>query len=256
VPHIIFFFNLAIVWAMLWIEARRYRFYDAFRARVRMLEAHFLVPMVMENREMLQGEWKKLVCEDLILPCFKISKLEAVGRRLKRNYVFIFILIMIAWGTTDLAKGFKYRAELLGLLAGAAVVLSAALTWQQLGHWRDNESLFRHTLEVTAGNYVIHNSLGADLAARGFQDEAIGEYREALRLYPGYSTAHFNLGVALDQVIKRRRQQLTKQSRIAFGCLAGEDGDFVAKMKAIVTRQNLQSGVAYALKRTAARLTV
>jgi uncharacterized membrane protein len=99
VPHIIFFFNLLIVWVMLWIEARRYRFYDAFRARVRMLEAHFLVPMVMENRELLHGEWKKLVCEDLILPCFKISKLEAVGRRLKRNYVFIFILIMVAWVT-------------------------------------------------------------------------------------------------------------------------------------------------------------
>ena len=64
---------------MLWIEARRYRFYDAFRARVRMLEAHFLVPMVMENRDMLQGEWKKLVCEDLILPSFKIS--ETRGRR-------------------------------------------------------------------------------------------------------------------------------------------------------------------------------
>ena len=99
VPHIIFFFNLAILWVLLWIEARRYRFYDAFRARVRMLEAHFLVPMVMENREMLQGEWKKLVCEDLILPCFKISKLEAIGRRLKRNYVFIFILILVAWVT-------------------------------------------------------------------------------------------------------------------------------------------------------------
>src|SRR5438477_4275580 len=96
VPHIIFFFNLAIVWVLLWIEARRYRFYDAFRARVRMLEAHFLVPMVMENRQMLQGERKKLVCEDLMLPSFKISKLEAIGRRLKRNYVFIFVLIMVA----------------------------------------------------------------------------------------------------------------------------------------------------------------
>ena len=99
VPHIIFFFNLAILWVLLWIEARRYRFYDAFRARIRMLEAHFLVPMVMENRDLLQGEWKKLVCEDLILPSFKITKLEAIGRRLKRNYVFIFIMIMVAWVT-------------------------------------------------------------------------------------------------------------------------------------------------------------
>src|SRR6201993_707289 len=122
VPHIIFFFNLAILWVLLWIEARRYRFYDAFRARIRMLEAHFLVPMVMENRDLLQGEWKKLVCEDLILPCFKISKLEAIGRRLKRNYIFIFILIMVAWVTKiflhtplqiDTALGF-YRAMGIG----------------------------------------------------------------------------------------------------------------------------------------------
>ena len=105
VPHIIFFFNLAILWVLLWIEARRYRFYDAFRARVRMLEAHFLVPMVMENRDLLQGEWKKLVCEDLILPSFKISKLEAIGRRLKRNYVFIFILILVAWVTKIFLHG-------------------------------------------------------------------------------------------------------------------------------------------------------
>ena len=98
-PHIIFFFNIAIVWIMLWIEARRYRFYDAFRARVRMLEAHFLVPIVAQNTGMLQGEWKKLVCEDLLLPSFKISAFEAVGRRLKRNYLFIFLTILTAWIT-------------------------------------------------------------------------------------------------------------------------------------------------------------
>jgi uncharacterized membrane protein len=99
VPHIIFFFNLAIVWIMLWIEARRYRFYDTFRARVRMIEAHFLVPIVAQNTSLLQGEWQKLVCEDLLLPSFKISAFEAVGRRLKRNYVFIFMIILVAWVT-------------------------------------------------------------------------------------------------------------------------------------------------------------
>ena len=99
VPHIIFFFNIAIVWMMLWIEARRYRFYDAFRCRVRMLEAHFLVPIVAQNTAMLQGEWQKLVCEDLLLPSFKISRFEAIGRRLKRNYAFIFYIILVAWMT-------------------------------------------------------------------------------------------------------------------------------------------------------------
>jgi len=97
VPHIVFFFNLALVWIMLWIESRRYRFYDAFRGRVRMLESHFLVPMISQSPNLLEGEWRRMVCEDLILPSFKISKLEAVGRRLKRNYVFIFAIIMLAW---------------------------------------------------------------------------------------------------------------------------------------------------------------
>ncbi len=99
IPHLIFFFNLMIVLMMLWIEARRYRFYDAFRGRVRMIEAHFLVAMVSRNPHLLAGEWQRLLCEDLILPSFKISKLEAVGRRLKRNYAFIIAFILVAWMT-------------------------------------------------------------------------------------------------------------------------------------------------------------
>lgn len=97
VPHIIFFFNLMLVWIMLWIEARRYRFYDAFRGRVRMLESHFLVPMISQSPKILDGQWRRLVCEDLILPSFKISRLEAIGRRMKRNYAFIFCIVILAW---------------------------------------------------------------------------------------------------------------------------------------------------------------
>ena len=99
VPHVIFVFNLAAVAIMLWIEARRYRFYDAYRARVRMLEAHFLVPIILQKNDLLQGDWKKLLCEDLILPTFKISAIEAVGRRLKRNYIFLVLTIQAAWLT-------------------------------------------------------------------------------------------------------------------------------------------------------------
>ena len=96
VPHLIFFFNLAIVLVMLWIEARRYRFYDAFRARVRMLEAHFIVPVLMRQEPKLEGNWRKLVAEDLLVPAFKVSMFESIGRRLKRNYAFITIIILLS----------------------------------------------------------------------------------------------------------------------------------------------------------------
>ncbi len=145
IPHLIFFFNLVIVFMMLWIEARRYRFYDAFRGRVRMLEAHFLVAMVSRNSMLLGGEWQRLVCEDLILPSFKISRIEAVGRRLKRNYAFIIGIILVAW-MTKLFMHAKppihswsafYDAlgvgELPGWLVGAVLAFTTigtiALTW-------------------------------------------------------------------------------------------------------------------------------
>ena len=145
IPHIIFFFNLAIVGMMLWIEARRYRFYDAFRGRVRMIEAHFLVAMVSQSPMPLEGEWKRLVCEDLVLPSFKISRLEALGRRMKRNYVFIITFILVAWMTKLFMHANPpinswsafYNAlgvgELPGWLVGAVLALtvisSIGLTW-------------------------------------------------------------------------------------------------------------------------------
>ena len=52
--HLIFMFANFLVFLLLTIEARRYRFYDAFRARVRMLEAHFIMPVMMQVREAVQ----------------------------------------------------------------------------------------------------------------------------------------------------------------------------------------------------------
>jgi len=97
--QLIFILANFIVLLMLFIEARRYRYYDAFRARVRMLEAHFLMPVMMCNSNLLQGDWKKVMSEDLLMPSFKISKLTAVRRRFKRNYVWLFLMIYVSWIT-------------------------------------------------------------------------------------------------------------------------------------------------------------
>jgi len=96
-PHILFLVNMVMIWILLWIEARRYRFYDAFRARVRMIEAHFYVPLLKPDTPMLEGDWRDLLCEDLLIPSYKISALEAVGRRLKRNYIWLYGVILVAW---------------------------------------------------------------------------------------------------------------------------------------------------------------
>jgi uncharacterized membrane protein len=94
-----FLFILAnfIVYLLLTIEARRYRFYDAYRARVRMLESHFIFPVVTLSSKRLEGNWRRQMGEDLILPSYKISFLEALSRRFRRNYVWIYLILIGAW---------------------------------------------------------------------------------------------------------------------------------------------------------------
>ena len=113
----------------------------------------------------------------------------------------IGLFIIVAWGAADLTRNLRHQKVVLALLAGVVISASAALTWQQLGYWRDNISLFRHTLQITDGNYLINNNLGIALAEKGDLDAAIREYQTALGINPNYADAHYNLGNAF---IKKR----------------------------------------------------
>lgn len=97
VAHLPFLFANYLVFLLLMIEARRYRIYDAFRTRVRFLEVHFILPSMMHETRLLQGDWKERLAEDLLRPGFKIGPLRAMLRRFRRNYVWIFLLIAVAW---------------------------------------------------------------------------------------------------------------------------------------------------------------
>jgi tetratricopeptide (TPR) repeat protein len=124
------------------------------------------------------------------------------------------LFIMAAWGIPELTRGLPYRRGILALLAGAVMTASTALTWRQLGYWKDDIALFRHTLQITAGNALIHNNLGVTLYKKGNLDAAIQEYRAALRIRPIYAQAHNNLGNVLvdkgdlDAAIQEYREAL------------------------------------------------
>jgi uncharacterized membrane protein len=91
-----FIFMIASLWFLLTVESRRYRFYDVWRWRLRILEAHFLVPVVAKQLNTIQGPWRDDLCGDLLYPTFKMSMGEAMGRRLLRNYIYLFGLVLVA----------------------------------------------------------------------------------------------------------------------------------------------------------------
>jgi len=133
--HLVFTFANAIVLFLLIVESRRYRYYDAFRARVRMLEAHFLMPVVLLQKPSDTVHWREQLAEDLAMPAFKISRLAAVYRRFGRNYVWLFLIIGAAWAIKVWMHCAGAQTSVRGFFAAAQAgqPLPAWLFWLILG---------------------------------------------------------------------------------------------------------------------------
>jgi len=95
--HIILLLSNVIIFSYLLVEARRFRYFEVYRARVRMLEENFLIPVVTRQLESPMVSWREMVAMDLDLPKYKTTILEAIGFRLRRNYVMVFGIILGAW---------------------------------------------------------------------------------------------------------------------------------------------------------------
>ena len=96
--HLTLLLSNFLVLAFLVIEARRYRYFEVYRARVRMLEENFLLPVITRRLESPKGSrWRDQVAEDLDRPKYKCTFPEAMGFRLRRNYIFLFAILLAAW---------------------------------------------------------------------------------------------------------------------------------------------------------------
>lgn len=95
--HVGILAGMMLVLAFLNIEARRFRFFDVWRARVRMLEENFFGPLLRRDLESPIRGWGALVAEDLLHPRFKITYFQALRARLVRNYLMIFALLLVSW---------------------------------------------------------------------------------------------------------------------------------------------------------------
>ncbi len=95
-PHFVIIINSLLVAFFLFMEARRYRYYEIWSIRVRILETGYLGGMLQPEHER-DDSWADTLATDLQTPHFTISEWEAVGRRLRRNYLWIFILLAGSW---------------------------------------------------------------------------------------------------------------------------------------------------------------
>ena len=81
---------------LLAMEARRYRFFDIWRSRARMIEINFYQPMLSGTKP-LMADWTERLAQDMEWPRFHMTFWEAMGRRLRRNYAGIYGILLGSW---------------------------------------------------------------------------------------------------------------------------------------------------------------
>ena len=81
---------------LLTMEARRYRFFDIWRSRARMIEINFYQPMLSCSKP-LMADWAERLAQDMEWPRFHMTFWEAAGRRLRRNYIGIYGVLVGSW---------------------------------------------------------------------------------------------------------------------------------------------------------------
>lgn len=94
VPHAVFLFAMLLTLFFLNLEARRFRFYETSHRRVRLLERGFYT-------EVLGGKpdvgWEAVLLQNLQRPESPVSQLGALGWRLRRTYLWVYLALLVAW---------------------------------------------------------------------------------------------------------------------------------------------------------------
>jgi len=82
---------------------------------------------------------------------------------------------------------------------GVAIVLCvlAALSFRQSGFWHDNNSLFKHTLDVNPRSFMAYANLGNQCIVEGKFVEAKQDFQAALEIFPRHAESLIGMGLLL-----------------------------------------------------------
>ncbi len=135
-----------LIMLFLALEARRYRYFNVFRARSRWMERFFYVAMLRDGDLHTEDDWPEILAEDYYAPRYHVSFLVAVARRVRHNYLWILVIQSIAYVgklvvhpfPVSSLENFIHRAR-IGPLVPGEVVLGIGtvyiLSWVALAIW-------------------------------------------------------------------------------------------------------------------------
>jgi uncharacterized membrane protein len=130
--HVVFLVGIWMVVSFLLIEARRYRYYDLWIRRVRLLEDGYWAPML--RREPVDMDAIRELALQMERPQIQLSLFSALATRLKRAYGPILLVLEMTWlvKVSSYPESVRTLEELVerahvGFVPGGAVLLAVGL---------------------------------------------------------------------------------------------------------------------------------
>lgn len=93
--HVVILVGLWMVLTFLYIETRRYRYYDLWIRRVRLLEDGFWAPLL--RREPVDPDALRELAVELERPQIQLTFAAALQQRLSRAYGSLLVVLLVSW---------------------------------------------------------------------------------------------------------------------------------------------------------------
>jgi tetratricopeptide (TPR) repeat protein len=106
------------------------------------------------------------------------------------------VLVMAVWGVGELCRACRPPRAIVLFLSAVLFVAFAWRAQDQVRTWKNDKTLFGHTLAVTQNNYIAELDLGFWYSNNGDLKQALEHYNAARTMAPDDPTALYNIGNA------------------------------------------------------------
>jgi tetratricopeptide (TPR) repeat protein len=139
-----------------------------------------------------------------LIPVIGLVQVGAQAMADRYTYIPLLGVFWIGiWAAADLIARWRPPGIVVALAALLVLGTCATQTRAQLDHWRDGESLFRHTIASTQNNFIALDGLGDSILNKQNKqrlDEAMFYELKALEIRPGFEFALTNLDKVLVRI--------------------------------------------------------
>jgi tetratricopeptide (TPR) repeat protein len=105
----------------------------------------------------------------------------------------IGFFILITWTADHFLAKKKLNKNITTMVSACIIFILASLSYQQVAHWKNTNTLFTHAASITKNNHIAHVLIGKDFQDKGMMESALKQYDEAIMMFPKNDLAYYHL---------------------------------------------------------------